>query len=219
MKKEDFTFDGGRLKSLRENNNISFQKIAEATNISITEISNYENNRNVPGISDLVTLADFYCVSVDYILGRSNVVELPDKKPAATGKIEDLDIENLHLPYQTYRSLMRRHNSDVNLRTVGDIFQAYANGDLWFTHNDWRVLLNRLNKCAPEKVDEFSVWYLVSSRLAYRELCNAGLYTIGEVREAIENGQIYNANLTEDHLIMVINSFVDLTGRKYNEFR
>lgn len=86
MKKEDFTFDGGRLKSLRENNSISFQTVAEATNISITEISNYENNRDVPGISDLVALADFYCVSVDYILGRSDVDGNPKEEFIAVRK-------------------------------------------------------------------------------------------------------------------------------------
>ena len=61
-----------RLRDLREDNDLNQKAIAELLNIHQTTYSDYELGRlNIP-VSALNILADFYKVSIDYLLGRTN---------------------------------------------------------------------------------------------------------------------------------------------------
>ena len=61
-----------RLRDLREDNDKKQKELAELLKVHQTTYSDYElGNLNIP-ISALHTLADFYGVSVDYLLCRTN---------------------------------------------------------------------------------------------------------------------------------------------------
>ena len=61
-----------RLRDLREDRDLKQKDLAELLKIHQTTYSDYELDRlNIP-ISVLHTLADFYGVSVDYLLCRTN---------------------------------------------------------------------------------------------------------------------------------------------------
>lgn len=61
-----------RLKDLREDRDLKQKEVSSMLSIHQTTYSDYELGRlNVP-ISALHTLADFYNVSIDYLLGRTN---------------------------------------------------------------------------------------------------------------------------------------------------
>ncbi len=65
-----------RVRMLREDNNYTQKQIAEYLHVSQNTYSQYECGvLNYP-IDILIKLADFYGVSVDYLLGRTSV-----KKP------------------------------------------------------------------------------------------------------------------------------------------
>ena len=61
-----------RIKGLREEKNLNQSEVAKILNISQRTYSYYENGRDIP-ISLLIKLADFYNVSIDYLLNRTNV--------------------------------------------------------------------------------------------------------------------------------------------------
>ena len=61
------------MKELREDNDKTQQQIADMLHISQNTYSQYEIGKLNYPIDTLVTLADFYGVSVDYLLGRTNV--------------------------------------------------------------------------------------------------------------------------------------------------
>lgn len=61
-----------RIRDLREDNDKTQQEIAELLGTSQTMYARYERGANEMPIRHLVTLADFYNVSTDYILGRTN---------------------------------------------------------------------------------------------------------------------------------------------------
>lgn len=61
---------GDRIKSLREKRGVMQQDVCEALNIEQSTLANYENNRRVPKVEILMKIADYYNVSVDYLLGR-----------------------------------------------------------------------------------------------------------------------------------------------------
>ncbi len=65
-----------RLKDLREDSDLQQSDIARILNTTQPQYSRYETGERELPIRHLVTLADFYGVSADYILGRTNIKEL-----------------------------------------------------------------------------------------------------------------------------------------------
>lgn len=59
-----------RLKELREENNLSQEQLAKATGISRSCISMYESNNRVANLNALIALADYFNVSLDFLVGR-----------------------------------------------------------------------------------------------------------------------------------------------------
>lgn len=69
-----------RIRDLREDRDLKQKEMAEYLKIHQTTYSDYELGKlNVP-VSVLHKLADFYGVSVDYLIGRTNVKEPYPKK-------------------------------------------------------------------------------------------------------------------------------------------
>jgi len=61
-----------RLKELREEKNISRSDLAEILGVSVQTIANYENGHREPNFDTLLKIADFFNVTVDYLIGNSN---------------------------------------------------------------------------------------------------------------------------------------------------
>lgn len=69
-----------RLKELRKEKKLTQTKLASELNYGYTAIANYESGRNQPNLSDLIKLANFLQVSVDYLLGNSDVRHKAEKE-------------------------------------------------------------------------------------------------------------------------------------------
>ncbi len=65
-----------RLKELRTQKGISQLKLALALNTNQNTISRYETGEREPGINELIKIADYFNVSVDYLLERTNNPEI-----------------------------------------------------------------------------------------------------------------------------------------------
>lgn len=61
-----------RLKEIRKKQGISQLKLALDLHMSQNTISRYETGEREPGIAELIKLADYFHVSVDYLLERTN---------------------------------------------------------------------------------------------------------------------------------------------------
>ena len=61
-----------RLKELRKNKNISQIKLSLDLNMSQNTISRYETGEREPGIAELILIADYFDVSIDYLVGRTD---------------------------------------------------------------------------------------------------------------------------------------------------
>lgn len=61
-----------RLRDLREDRDMNQTKIARLLGMSQTGYSKYETGENDIPTAILIKLADYYDVSVDYILNRTN---------------------------------------------------------------------------------------------------------------------------------------------------
>ena len=70
-----------RLKALREKAKVKQEDLANSIHTSRGTYSMYENGRRQPPYEVLVNLADYYNVSVDYLLG---LTDFPDAPPQIT---------------------------------------------------------------------------------------------------------------------------------------
>lgn len=61
-----------RIRELRNEQRITQLKMALNLNMSQNTISRYENGEREPGIAELIRIADYFHVSIDYLVGRSD---------------------------------------------------------------------------------------------------------------------------------------------------
>lgn len=61
-----------RIRDLREDNDLTQQKIADVLGTSQTMYARYERGANELPVHHLISLCKFYNVSADYILGFSD---------------------------------------------------------------------------------------------------------------------------------------------------
>lgn len=62
-----------RLRALREGRDLTQADLGEVLRVSKQTISNYENGVSSPDQDMLLRIADYFGVSTDYLLGRTNV--------------------------------------------------------------------------------------------------------------------------------------------------
>ena len=67
---EDF---GSNLKNLRRQKGLTQQDMANTINTSRSCVSNYESGNRQPDSVTIMLIADYFDVSIDYLLGRSPV--------------------------------------------------------------------------------------------------------------------------------------------------
>lgn len=59
-----------KLRLLREANNLTQKQMANILSVTQKSISTYENGLTEPDISTMIKIADFFDVSLDYLLDR-----------------------------------------------------------------------------------------------------------------------------------------------------
>jgi len=61
-----------RLNRLRQAKNISHEKLANELGLTRATVSHWENGLRLPSLEIATALADFFDVSLDYLVGRSD---------------------------------------------------------------------------------------------------------------------------------------------------
>ncbi|HEM3658008.1 TPA: helix-turn-helix transcriptional regulator [Streptococcus suis] len=67
---------GTRLQTLRIDNGKNKEELSIYLNMTVDAYSRYETGKRQPSVDNLVKLAIFYGVSLDYLLGRDDI-EIP----------------------------------------------------------------------------------------------------------------------------------------------
>ena len=94
-----------RLRELRTARNLTQTQLADRLGLSESGIQNYERGVRIPKCDVAVAMADFFAVSVDYILGRSDETKV----------YNTIDVP-AHISEQAFRLLME--NSSDDFKTV-----------------------------------------------------------------------------------------------------
>lgn len=61
-----------QLKNLRTERRIYQREVAEHLGITMRTYQSYESGQSEPNIARLIALADYFGVTVDYLIGRSD---------------------------------------------------------------------------------------------------------------------------------------------------
>ena len=61
-----------RLREIRKSKGISQLKLAMDLNTNQNTISRYETGEREPGIAEIIAIADYFNISVDYLLERTD---------------------------------------------------------------------------------------------------------------------------------------------------
>ena len=77
-----------RIRALREDRDLRQIDVSQATGIDQKTLSNYETGRTRPDSEALILLADFFHVSIDYLVGRTVASITTDKEIVSA--IEDV---------------------------------------------------------------------------------------------------------------------------------
>ncbi len=63
-----------RLKELRVEKNVTQQELGKLVNMSKMAISHWEKGHSEPSISQLIILSNYFGVSVDYLIGKNEII-------------------------------------------------------------------------------------------------------------------------------------------------
>lgn len=107
-----------RIKKLREEKGLTQRQFAEQFQISPSTIALYEVGKRTPDADTLSKLASFFDVSVDYLLGRTNVRKPEDFNPETIAAMRAPELEGYDdLPDEAKRILR-----DL----IKDVYQRYG---------------------------------------------------------------------------------------------
>lgn len=87
-----------RLKELRKNKSLRQEDLANFLHLTTTGYNGYETGKREPNIETLCKLADYYNVTLDYLVGRdykNDIGYLNDTQKSAVELIKSLNELNL----------------------------------------------------------------------------------------------------------------------------
>lgn len=106
---------GDRLKSLRKALGLTQKELGDKLNVSGRVIGYYESNDRFPDKETLTDIADFFDVSVDYLLGRSDA-----KNNSIIAKIDETEKDIEELLEDTMAQILDQKGLMLNGQIVDD---------------------------------------------------------------------------------------------------
>lgn len=132
-----------RLKDLRNDRHLTLEQLAEATGLSRSALGNYESNdfKDISPFS-IATLAKFYGVSTDYLLGLTEQKNHPDA-----------EVLDLHLSDEMLEIL---RSGKINNRLLCEIV---THGEFCRLLADIEIYVDRI---ASAQIDNLNAWVSVA---------------------------------------------------------
>lgn len=146
---------GEKLKQLRKDRNLTLQELADnlnnryqdknkSINFSKGKLSKWENEKEQPYLSSARLVADYFDVSVDYLIGRKTEEQTNDINPI----YNQLEKDRQRKVYDYANHQLKQQNGELN--NHNDILiAAHANDNL--TEEDQQQINDFITKILNEK--------------------------------------------------------------------
>lgn len=110
------------LKTLRKSKGLTQIQFAKIFNISSRTIAMWETNKRVPDTAMLIKIAEFFDVTVDYLLGKSSSQTVSSDSQledvyfslAKSAQDEGIDPDDIRLAIETIRAMKRQKKESVD---------------------------------------------------------------------------------------------------------
>ena len=112
-------FKGKRLKFYREKNNLTQAELGKIFNISDATINRYEKGQRQPDTDTLSKFADFFDISVDYLLGRTE-----DPQSKVLGK-DELPKELIEIGIEYIEVIKEAQASDITPKDIKELIEFF----------------------------------------------------------------------------------------------
>ena len=89
---------GKRLRKLREEKELTIREFAAKFGVGKTTISNWETDNRFPGQDKLIKIADYFDVSLDYLLCRTDNKEVIIVSDTVDGKNVEFGVDKAYYP-------------------------------------------------------------------------------------------------------------------------
>jgi repressor LexA len=113
-----------RLKELRHNRGVSQQVIADLLNVTKATYSRYESGQFEPAQASLIRLADYFHVTIDYLLKHQNV----EPTFNASTKIPIFHQITSYIPLHAETNIDGYEEIPLNMSLRGNYFALHAAG-------------------------------------------------------------------------------------------
>lgn len=109
-----------KIKEERLNKGLSQPELAKIMNVSKQTISNWENGNRMPDVLTLKKLADFFNVSTDYLLCRTDQPQGIIQKATINGNEVELELDRTVFPNGlTYKEILEKLEALEKLEKAG----------------------------------------------------------------------------------------------------
>lgn len=104
----------GRIQLLMLQRGMNKTEFSKAIGVSSGNMSDWANGRSSPGVEKLIKIADFFDVSIDYLIGREDRYPIPSPDACELMRIYDaLDREGRVMVMSSAYSEKRRMDSSA----------------------------------------------------------------------------------------------------------
>ena len=110
-----YNYLGDFIKKLRKQRNLTQEQIADAFGVSCQAISKWETGTSYPDISLLPIIADYFSVSVDYLLGHDTSKQKEDIEQVCNYADTLLEIHDYAQAIPLLREMLIKHPSNEKL--------------------------------------------------------------------------------------------------------
>ncbi|MFP4372460.1 MAG: HD domain-containing phosphohydrolase [Halanaerobium sp.] len=155
-----------RLKKIRKSRKLSQKDLAEDLGYARTTIANYEQNTRIPSLETILEIADYFNISLDYLLGRTKIKNtfqdlILDKIQTPVLLIEPesakiIDFNKAALNYYNYTK------SELNYKSIFEINKSskeIINNKIKKALNNESYPSNFIHKLGNEELRNVIVFY------------------------------------------------------------
>jgi transcriptional regulator with XRE-family HTH domain len=135
-----------RMKEIRTKKDITLEDLAKALNTTKSTLSRYENNLRLPNVDFINQLAKYFGVSVDYLLGNTDIPESKSSETKLTKK-DEKDIQKA-----LSKTLEQLENNQDGLMFDGEPMDESTRELLRISlENSMRIAKEAAKKYTPKK--------------------------------------------------------------------
>ena len=208
-----------RLKDLRvAEKGMSLQELSDATGIPSSTLGNYEKDENVDiSLGNLLTLADFYQVSTDYLLCRTELREHTNKS------VSDLHLNDVAVQILTDEKYNPRllsellsHKSFHKFMTDLEIYiDGFNDKGIQIANAFLDVMRYKLNELGADSTDAFAKIFDTSHIETEQYYLNILLEDLKPIVSDLRNTHMKDSNTASDidYQSMVKNIIDDFTSQ------